>query len=305
MGNLTNKHGLSKLMETAMQPEPYVPCGQSDYSATSLINPPQQVQLVKRHKDKIERDVKDSWLLWLGNAVHNAVENGLKSDPDYLVERKITRQDQGRRVVAKFDAYDVKNKTLYDHKTTTVFIHGGEAKDEWAQQLNINAYFLEEEGHPVDKAVINAIYMDWRPGMAKFKSADDYPQLPNHEVPVYLMPQEKRKEFYDKLLAKHIAAEELPDENLPECTPEEMWEKPASFAVKTKGVYRARRVLSTREEAEQWLEQNKDKYANLYIEERPGVRTRCEQYCDAAPFCHQYQKWLKEKEALNNGERKQ
>lgn len=54
------------------------------------------------------------------------------------------------------------NQTLYDHKTTTTWVHGKEMKDEWVQQLNLNAYFLEKEGYPVDDVAINAIYVDWR-----------------------------------------------------------------------------------------------------------------------------------------------
>lgn len=292
----TNKHGFSQMMVDAMSDRPYTPCGAADYSATSLINPPRQVQLTKRHGDKITRDYKDGWLMWLGNAIHEKLEHGLKRHERYLVERKITRHDLDRRVVAKFDAYDKETGTLVDHKTSTVFIHGGEAKEEWAKQLNINAYFLEEEGHPVKSAKVNAIYMDWRPGMAKFKPADQYPQLPHAEVPCLLLSQEKRKAFYLACLQKHIDAEKLSDAELPECTSEEMWEKPTTYAVKQKNVYVAKRVLPSKEEAEAWLEENKDRFKNLYIEKRPGARTRCEQYCDAAPFCDQFKKWKEEQD---------
>lgn len=294
---LTNKYGFSELMVQAMSEKPRVRVGASDYSATSLINPPRLVQLKKRHADKITMDYKDSWLMWLGNAVHSRLERGLKLNPRYLVEEKITRHDLDRRVVCIFDAYDTETKTLYDHKTTTTFIHGGEAKEDWMKQLNINAHFLEMEGYPVERASINAVYVDWRPSIAKFKPADAYPQLPHAEVPCLLLPPEERKKFYLSRLQKHIDAEKLKDDELPACTSEEMWEKPSTYAVKQKNVYIAKRVLGTEAEAIQWMDENKDRFKNLYIEERPAVRTRCEQYCDAAPYCNQYKEW----KAAQNG----
>lgn len=293
-----NENGMPQIMADAMFDKPYNPCGASDYSATSLICPPQQVQLMKRHPDVDGTDIKDGWLMWLGNAVHAQIEHDLKNNPEYMVERKITRFDEGRRVVAKFDAYHIPTKTIYDHKTTTVAIAGNEAKDEWVQQLNINAYFLEEEGYKVDAAKINAIYMDWRPGTAKFKSAQDYPQVPAKDVPTFLMSQEKRKTFYEDRLKKHVAAESLPDEKLPPCTAEETWESPSVYAVHTKGIVRARKLCATEDEAKAWIESNKSKFANLEIHKRPAIRRRCADYCSASSVCQQYKKWLEE-----NGEK--
>ncbi len=296
MKTLTNKHGFSEMMVDGLTGPTRNTIGKSDYSATSLINPPRMVQLTKRHEDEVESDIKDTWSMWLGSTIHYAIEKNLKRKPEkYFVEQKITRHDLDRRVVSIFDAYDKDTETIYDHKTTTVFIHGGEAKEEWAKQLNINAYFLEEEGVPVRHAKINAIYTDWRAGMAKFKKEGEYPQIPHAEVPVPILSQESRKEYYLKRLQKDIDAEELADADLPLCTAEEMWEKPTSYAVKQKNVYVAKRVLPTQAEAEVWMEQNGKKFKNLYIEKRQGQRVRCESYCNAAPFCNQYQKYLKEK----------
>lgn len=297
---LTNKRGFSQMMMDVFQPEPRVRVGGSDYSATSLIDPPRKVQLCKRYEAEIQYDAFDQWSLFLGSAIHKAIEDKLKKKQDkYLVECKITNHDRDRRVVAIFDAYDRETKTIYDHKTTTVFIHGSEAKEEWAKQLNINAYFLEKEGFKVDRAKINAIYVDWRAGIAKFKKAEDYPPLPVAEFEVPLAPQSKREEYYLAMLDKHIAAESLPDDKLPLCTADEMWEKTTTWAVKQRGVYVAKRVLHSEEEANAWLENNKNKFKNLYIEKRPGTRTRCESYCNAAPFCNQYKQYLKEQEAAS------
>lgn len=298
---LTNNQGMPQIMVDVIQEDDYVNIGASEYSATNLIMPPRMLQLVRRHKDKIEEDVMDRWYMWMGNAVHEKIDRELKSNKDYATERKITRFDEGRRVVAKFDAYHIPSQTLFDHKTTTTYIHGSEMKDEWINQLNINAFFLEEEGFPVQDIAINAIYLDWRSSWLKYKRDGDYPLLPVGEFRIEAWPQERRKEYYLDRLKQHIAAEQLEDDKLPECTSEDTWEKPSSFAVRKSGAYSAKRVLPSYEEAEKYIAENKLK-DGYYIEVRPGERTRCANYCSAAPFCKQYQDWLNEPAKEYDGE---
>jgi hypothetical protein len=78
---------------------------------------------------------------------------------------------------------------------------------------------------------------------------------------------------------------------MPDCTDEEMWAKPESFAVKKEGGVRAKSVHKTREEAEIALPSK-----GHYIEHRPGARTRCESFCQVSGFCKQYQKYQSSKE---------
>lgn len=301
---LTNYSGIPDIFQNALQPNDYDPVGASDYSATTLIQSPRQVQLFKRHKDEIVEDSVDLWARFRGNAIHRELEASLGTNPRYIVERKILRFDKPdggddstwRRVAAKLDAYDKETQTLSDHKTTTTYIHGKEAKPEWIEQLNLNAYFLEKEGYPVKDVAINAIYMDWRPQSGRYKD-DDYPRTPFGEFKFKAWPLHKREQFYKERLAKHVEAESLSDELLPLCTADECWETPEKFAVYKVGANKATRLLSTREEAEAYIRYKRlgNEYA---IEHRPGERTRCEKYCPVKNFCNQYKAW---KEA-NKGE---
>lgn len=301
---LTNEYGLPQILYDAMSIKDYDPVGASDYSATSLISPPRIVQLNKRHKDEVQEDVLDWWARFKGTAIHSALEKGLKPlDDRYIIERKITRfdkpegatEDKFRRVVAKLDAYDKETQTLSDHKTTTTFIHGNEMKDEWINQLNINAYFLEKDGYSVKNVAINAIYMDWRPTAGRYKD-EKYPAIPCYEFLTEAWPMEKREQFYKERLALHVAAEDLSDEDLPECTSEEMWEKAGCFAVYKPGAQKATRLCPSREDAELYIQAKG--LTGYKIEDRPGERTRCERYCSCRDFCSQYKKYIESKYAI-------
>ena len=91
---LTNSKGIPDIFQNALQPEPYDPVGASDYSVTTLIQSPRQVQLYKRHKDKIVEDSVDLWARFRGNAIHHELEQNLTTNPRYIVERKILRFDK-------------------------------------------------------------------------------------------------------------------------------------------------------------------------------------------------------------------
>jgi hypothetical protein len=80
---------------------------------------------------------------------------------------------------------------------------------------------------------------------------------------------------------------------LPECSPDEMWEKPSTWAIKKEGGVRAKSVHSTKEEAEVNLTKG------YFIEHRPGERTRCKSYCQVSKFCSQHQTYLKENQSVD------
>ncbi len=300
---LTNNYGIPTIITDALTPKAYLPFGASDYSATGLIKSPRQLQLSRRHGNKVSEDFIDYWARFRGNCIHSALESALKDNPNYLIERKSTlyikpeggTEDEYRRVVAKLDAYDKSTKTLSDHKTTTTYIHGSEMKPEWINQLNINAYFCEKEGYPVDDVAINAIYMDWRANAAKYATDDSYPRTPFGEFKQAAWPMEWREKFVKERLRLHVDAEKLEDDKLPLCTLEEMWTKPEKFAVYKPGASRATKLCDSRDEAELYITQRK--LFGYQIEHRRGERTMCENYCEVRDFCNQYREWKEAQES--------
>ena len=297
---LTNKHGLPDTIADAMQPRPYVGCGGSDYSATSLIRSPRQVQLERRYKKDIEEDLVDHWSFFMGNAIHSALERELDSryPTRYLVERKVTRCDLDRRVVMKVDVHDIEKQLTIDHKTSKIGARANsklwtEFKEDWKKQLMINAFFLEEEGFPVKELAINQIFLDWKPFTASVKSADDYPKTPVVELKIHCPPQEERRKYYMERLQFHIDHENTPDDELPLCTPEECWESPGCWAVQSKNTGAARKCCDTKEEADVWLLNNLTATTQKSYEvvERKGGRMKCEAFCSVNKFCNQYKEW--------------
>lgn len=288
---LTNKNKISELMVDVFDDKPYIPAGTADYSATSMIDPPRLVILKKRYGDQVVDDVMDRWNIFLGNAVHEKIEKELGNFPTrYILERKFTEVVNGKKIVAKIDAYDTETDTLYDHKTCKVFAWSNEPKKEWEEQLNINIWFLRKAGFEPVRACINALMLDWLPGMAKFKGPEEYPQVPMCEFEIPIWTFDEQEAFIINKLDVLSEAESLDDDSLPLCSDAEMWAKPDTYAVKKEGVYVAKRVLPTMKEAEEWIARQRN-FRELYIEPRPGERVRCANYCKVKAFCSQYKEY--------------
>ena len=103
---------------------------------------------------------------------------------------------------------------------------------------------------------------------------------------------EQRQKYVEDRIRMHSEAyfESETEGDIPPCTPEDMWEKPTTYAVKKEGGVRAKSVHKTKEEADAALPEK-----GYFIEIREGERTRCEKYCQVNSFCSQYQNYLKEK----------
>ena len=128
-----------------------------------------------------------------------------------------------------------------------------------------------------------------------------YPQKQVAIIDIPLWTFEQQEEFIKDRIHKHGVAELAmeTDTDLPDCTPEEMWEKPTTYAIKKDGGVRAKSVHKTKEEAEKaYLSLKTPK--DYTIEIREGGRTRCEKFCQVAPFCEQYQTYLKGKDHEQN-----
>jgi hypothetical protein len=169
-------------------------------------------------------------------------------------------------------------------------------KADWTYQLNIYAHLLETvKKIPVTKLSIVAIVRDWT---ARDTKRENYPQAPIVTIPIQLWSPEEREAFIQARLTAHSSAmfEAETDGALPECTPDEMWERPSTWAIKKEGGVRAKSVHSTKEEAELNLTKGYN------IEHRPGERVRCANYCQVAPWCSQYQTYLKENQSVDQPE---
>ena len=176
---------------------------------------------------------------------------------------------------------------------------------EWHEQLNIYALMLHNRGLDIRSINIIACYLDWDQKRS-FRN-EDYPQTRVVEYQLSLWPWEVTDKFLRSRINLMKNCEEVDDGSLPLCTDEEMWvrNKDVDYAVlASANSARALKVCSSFEEATLYAQSSKSvKHGVSFIEIRRPERKRCEQWCDAAPWCQQFKEYASKKEAGNYWER--
>lgn len=274
---ITNKHGLPQAFVNAVVNDPY-DAGHSDISTTSLIDAPQRRALLYKHRSELVEDVSDRIWALLGSAVHHILERA--EDEHAMVEERLFAEVEGWTISGQYDRYLPGSKTIQDWKVTTVYKAQSDPGD-WERQLNVLAWLARKNGMEVEKLQICAIMRDW----AKSRSLNDgsYPAANVMVIDIPIWPDAVAEEYIRERVQLHQDAR---DGNAKPCTDEERWYTGDSWAVKKPTAKRAFRVFSTEQEAKDNLTDD------MVIEHRPGEYKRCQQYCEAAPFCAQWQAYL-------------
>lgn len=287
---LTNKFNIPQTFVNVLK-RPTYSKGKANLSVTQLINSPKIVALTKKFDDQIEQDVADMVWSLFGSAVHNILEHG--KDENHVVEQRIHAELEGWNISGAVDLQLIQKDgiSIKDYKTTSVWAVMNE-KIEWEYQLNIYAWLVEHvKKIPVTDLGIVAILRDWK--AREVETKEGYPEAPIKEVPITLWTMAEREEFIKARISAHSECEFAleTDGDLPDCTSEEMWEKPAVWAVMKIGGKRAHSLYETAELAIASCTELGDKYEVI---ERKGERTRCASYCPVSTWCNQYQTYLKE-----------
>lgn len=288
----TNKHGLPAPMVRALSSSKYSK-GDARISITGLMGSPRINVLKAKHHEDIEVDVMDRLWAVFGTAVHNILEEGAEGLPDYIAEERIDTELDGWKISGGIDVQHLSEGVvgIRDWKVTSAYAVMSN-KPEWEQQLNAYAYLIEKEkGLKVKDIQIGAIVRDWKRYEAERNP--DYPQKPVVMIDIPLWGYNARETYLLRRIALHKEAHRKAewDEELPHCTPEEMWEKPTVYAVKKIGGARAISLHSVKQEAI-----DKAIATGNVVETRPGDRTRCSGgYCEVAPFCDQFAAYLESK----------
>ena len=287
---LTNNFGLPETIMNALHRPTYTKGG-ANMSVTELLGSPRIVQLKRRHWDDIEQDASEMVWSLFGTAIHHVLEHG-KGD-NHLIEQRLHAEVDGWHISGAIDLQEIEEDgiVISDYKTTSSFkVMSG--SDDWEEQLNLYAFLVEfTKKIPVKKLQIVAIVRDWSAREAVYK--EGYPKAPITVIDIPLWPYENRLQFIKDRIGLHsdaMFAEETDDE-LPPCTPKDMWERPTSYAVMKEGGKRASSVHPTKEEAEKAWSELKD-YPKYQIIERKGERVRCANYCQVSKWCKQYQDFL-------------
>jgi hypothetical protein len=287
---LTNKHNLPATFVNVIT-RPTYSRGDSEISVTEILSPPQLVQLRRRHADDIEVDAADQVWSLFGSACHNILQHG--KDDHHVVEERLFTTFDGWRISGAIDLQEYQSDgsvIISDYKVTSAWAVQQE-KTEWIDQLNLYAWLVERvKSVPVTGLKIIGIVRDWSRREAANK--EGYPQAPIVTLDIPLWTPAEREAFVGYRLDKHNEANfAAVSGKMPECTPAEMWEKPTTYAVMKEGGKRAKKVFQIKQEAEAFLAEQKGAH---YVETREGGRTRCESFCQAAPFCDQWKNYRKE-----------
>ena len=297
---ITNLHNLPDSVLNALH-RPTYSKGDAHISCTELLNSPRIVQLKRKHWEDIEQDASEMVWQLFGSAIHHILEHG-KGD-NHIIEERLFAEFSGWVLSGAIDLQTVTPDgiEISDYKTTSAWAVMNE-KSDWTHQLNVYAHLVETvKKIPVTKLSIVAIIRDWS---AREAQKEGYPQAPIVTIPIKLWSPEEREQFIQSRLTDHSSAmfEADTEGALPECSPDEMWEKSTTWAIKKEGGVRAKSVHSSEEEANAALaeaEKSAKKNEKFMIEIRPGERTRCKSYCQVSKFCSQYQTYLKENQSVD------
>jgi hypothetical protein len=270
---VTNRSNLPEALVRAVENDPYNR-GDAQYSVTQLLKPARMVALERIHKDELEEAVSDRIWALMGQLGHLVIERANIG----VQEQRLFAVRNGLRVSGQLDLLNQGGGAWKstDWKFTTVWSCKGGPKEEWEQQLNLGRWLAQENGIEVNELEIVALFRDWSKMDARRDR--DYPQQQARTYKLPVWPMAKTLAFLDGRLAAHESAKQ----QLPDCTPEERWEKPTVYAVMKDGRKSAVKLHDHEEQARMHAEQLGKGHT---VVTRPGMSTRCEAYCSVSRFC--------------------
>lgn len=252
-------------------------------STTELIAPVRQRLLRWRHADEITSDISDALHRARGTLMHYLLE--LTHTEGAIKEKLLTiPTESGWILSGKPDLLlpEGDKWVLWDLKYVSYYAAADGVKPEYEAQINIYRHLCEQNGLPIKSA--NILY--WHPDWSRAAAHKDasYPRCQIQVKPVHLWGPRKTEDYVSGRLAQHCLCYDLPDDKLPDCTPEERWQKDAEWAVMRPGRKSAVRCFSSPNEANDFRRNHKDSSV-MWVDYREGVSARCVGYCDPAAFC--------------------
>ena len=252
-------------------------------SVTRLIESPRIRMLTLLNWNELQEDVTDRLWSLFGQGIHAILAWG--SDPETVItEQRLYAKVQNWTVSGQFDAFDLNARKIIDFKVTSVYGIANGVKPEWERQLNLLRLLAVNNGYKVESLEVCVILRDWQSSQAL--RDPNYPQVSVLRLPVKVWSIEDTRRYLEERVRLHQEA--AYGEKLPQCSPDERWEKTTTFAVMKPSRKTAIRVFYNKQEAEELAA----KTDGAYIQVRPGEAIRCARYCAVAQFCDQYQREL-------------
>lgn len=327
MAKITNKEGISLPLAVWLVHDDYDFITDANYiSVTQLMKPLRQIILPPRIAAKTPPDVGEFIASSLGKAIHDSIEKAWTSEqlgkilntlgyPEQVANRiKVNPTDEERRAsndiipvyveqrgFREIDGYNIGGKfdlvadgIVQDNKSTSawVSVFGGR-DEEHIRQMSL--YRWIDAARPVrriteDYGLINYIFTDWSKMMAR--TAKDYPKSRVETKQLVLMSLDETESWIRNKLALIKRYQSVPEDQIPECTDEELWRSKPKYQyfsdpVKMMGGGRATKNFDTLHEANALLAE-KGKGVVKTVASEPK---RCG-YCAAFDVCTQKDRYL-------------
>jgi hypothetical protein len=284
---ITNKYNLPQAIVASLQSD--YEYTDKRYSVTSLLSPIRETLLKRKYNNEVEADAVDMiWALW-GNGIHKILEQ--ETQEGELSEQQLHHTfDNGYTLSGYADFIDLNNQLVIDYKSTSIYQYNNEdSRERWKKQLQMYAYlYYKMTGTWLPKGQIWLFMKDWTKSKAQYQT--EYPDHPVANVDFDLGTPQKVEEFVVERLSKLIQNEDLQDNDLPLCTPEERWNNGDTWAVMEKGKKRAKKVFDNETDAGYYANRLHYDGIKVEIEHRVAIDKKCLEYCSVNSYCDYFNK---------------
>lgn len=245
--------------------------GDSDFTATSILKPPQEIVLSERHPT-LPVDVVQLLAATFGTSHHLTAETLMRAkEKEVRLFSHIEYGGKRFKISGQIDR--IRNFDIEDMKFVGNWSINQGMKQEWVEQLNIQHWLAWRNGRQPERLWIRAINTEAKiPEImeGRAKASADY------EIPVW--PHKQTEQFlFDKIEGVHKSRVRYTP-----CTPEQRWSS-GEWAIQKPNAKRATKRFDTQEEA---LAANAS--GEYIITRDPKKNRRCQFYCPVAAVCQQW-----------------
>jgi hypothetical protein len=289
-----------------------------EVSATDILRPmrslilSREIAAEKSKEEIVTRDIEEKAASSLGTAVHTAVEfawryhlklamenldypqqqiekmainpeNPNPDDYNVYFEKRTSKKIEGFTFTGKFDM--VMDGGVRDIKTTKAYTYMKGSQDEKYRKQGSIYRWLNPELITQDTIIVDYYFTDWNPVSYKREKDRNYPPSRMLAKPFKLLSLEETELFIRQQLTNVKYYTGKPQDELPLCTPEELWQNPAKWEYWSKDTNKqCSKLLPNEGEANAWLASK----GVGFIRERQEEPTFCK-FCDARSICKQAQ----------------
>ena len=220
----------------------------------------------------------------ISRVVINPDEQDLEMNPDWIpiyLEQRLKRQLGKWTITGKFDF--IGEGKVQDFKSTSTFTYKKQTgADKYTQQGSIYRWLDPKKIHQ-DRMDIHYIFTDWKGAMVK--SDPSYPPKRFHTQSFELLSLNETEAFIRKKLALIEQYWDAPEEEIPQCSDEELWRSEPQFKYYKNPEKTARSTKNFDTMQDAMLRLSEDGNVGI-VKEVPGQVTAC-RYCPAFAACTQ------------------